>query len=241
MSRTADVMAKVTLLRKAEEVFAERGLADAKVEEITRRAGLSKGAFYLHFESKEEAFRQVVESFLARCSALIPAPGDAENLPDDPHAVLEFMREQDRLTFEFFWQNRALLRIVDDCTGAHRYVLDAFLEGTKRNAESWISALRARGLFRDDVDAGVAATMICGGYRELVRRMVSEEKAPPIARVVDDAQRLFISGLGADALVDALRRPAPAREPRPARRVSGVAPASRPSARKRARTSHSRG
>ncbi|MEO8877136.1 MAG: helix-turn-helix domain-containing protein, partial [Polyangiaceae bacterium] len=63
MSRTADPKAKIALLRSAEVVFAERGLTSARIEEITKRAGLSKGAFYLHFESKEVAFRQVVESF----------------------------------------------------------------------------------------------------------------------------------------------------------------------------------
>ena len=69
MSRTPDLMAPVALLRTAEEVFAEKGLEGARVEEIARRAKVSKGAFYLHFESKEEAFREVVESFLARALA----------------------------------------------------------------------------------------------------------------------------------------------------------------------------
>jgi AcrR family transcriptional regulator len=42
-------------------VFAEKGFAAAKLDEIARRAGVSKGALYLYFETKEELFRAVVD------------------------------------------------------------------------------------------------------------------------------------------------------------------------------------
>ena len=44
MPRLADHRAKIELLRAAEAEFAEHGLAAAKVEAITARAGVSKGA-----------------------------------------------------------------------------------------------------------------------------------------------------------------------------------------------------
>jgi AcrR family transcriptional regulator len=43
-------------------VFAEKGFAGARIEEIARRAGLSKGAVYLYFPTKEALFRAVVQS-----------------------------------------------------------------------------------------------------------------------------------------------------------------------------------
>ncbi len=42
------------------EVFAEKGYAGARLDEIAARAGISKGALYLYFETKEELFRAVV-------------------------------------------------------------------------------------------------------------------------------------------------------------------------------------
>jgi AcrR family transcriptional regulator len=42
------------------EVFAEKGFAAAKLDEIARRAGVSKGTLYLYFKDKEELFRAVV-------------------------------------------------------------------------------------------------------------------------------------------------------------------------------------
>jgi len=44
------------------EVFAEKGFAAAKLEEIARRAGVSKGTLYLYFSDKEAIFREVVRS-----------------------------------------------------------------------------------------------------------------------------------------------------------------------------------
>ena len=46
-------------------VFAEKGFAAARLDEIAARAGVSKGALYLYFETKEEIFRAVVEQAIA--------------------------------------------------------------------------------------------------------------------------------------------------------------------------------
>jgi AcrR family transcriptional regulator len=48
------------ILDAALSVFAEHGIASAKLEEIAARAGVSKGTIYLYFPSKEELFREVV-------------------------------------------------------------------------------------------------------------------------------------------------------------------------------------
>ena len=41
-------------------IFGERGLASARLDDIAKRAGLSKGTIYLYFPNKEELFREVV-------------------------------------------------------------------------------------------------------------------------------------------------------------------------------------
>jgi AcrR family transcriptional regulator len=42
------------------ELFAEKGFAAAKLDDIARRAGVSKGTLYLYFADKEQLFRAVV-------------------------------------------------------------------------------------------------------------------------------------------------------------------------------------
>jgi AcrR family transcriptional regulator len=61
--RKADRPAEI--LDAALAVFAEKGFAAARLDQIASRAGVSKGALYLYFETKEELFRAVVEQALA--------------------------------------------------------------------------------------------------------------------------------------------------------------------------------
>ncbi|MCR5874676.1 TetR/AcrR family transcriptional regulator [Phenylobacterium sp. J426] len=53
------------IVRAAMAVFAEKGFAAAKLDEIAARAGVSKGALYLYFETKEDLFRAVVGQVVA--------------------------------------------------------------------------------------------------------------------------------------------------------------------------------
>jgi AcrR family transcriptional regulator len=63
------------------EVFAEKGFAAAKLDEIARRAGVSKGTLYLYFKDKEDLFRAVVRDTVAPNIAAIRDSVAAADLP----------------------------------------------------------------------------------------------------------------------------------------------------------------
>ena len=44
--------------------FAEKGYAATRVDEVAKRAGVSKGLLYLYFKTKEDLFKAVVRSFV---------------------------------------------------------------------------------------------------------------------------------------------------------------------------------
>ena len=48
------------IVAAALEVFVERGFATTKLEEVARRAGVTKGTVYLYFQNKEALFKAVV-------------------------------------------------------------------------------------------------------------------------------------------------------------------------------------
>lgn len=60
------------LLAAALDLFVERGFASTRLEDVARRAGVSKGTLYLYFANKEELFKAVVRN------SLVPALGEAE-------------------------------------------------------------------------------------------------------------------------------------------------------------------
>ena len=61
------------IVQAALEVFAEKGFAAAKLDEIAAKAGISKGALYLYFETKEDIFRAVVREAVAPNLDLVEA------------------------------------------------------------------------------------------------------------------------------------------------------------------------
>lgn len=52
------------ILDAALDLFAERGFAATRLEDIAQKAGVSKGTLYLYFENKEDIFRSMVRETL---------------------------------------------------------------------------------------------------------------------------------------------------------------------------------
>jgi AcrR family transcriptional regulator len=50
---------RARLLHAAKGIFEEQGFLEARISDIAERAGLSHGAFYHYFESKEQIFREI--------------------------------------------------------------------------------------------------------------------------------------------------------------------------------------
>ena len=60
------------LLAAALDLFVERGFAVTRLEDVAKRAGVSKGTLYLYFANKEELFKAVVRE------NMLPVLGEAE-------------------------------------------------------------------------------------------------------------------------------------------------------------------
>ena len=63
------------------EVFAEKGFAAAKLDEIAKRAGISKGTLYLYFQDKADLFRAVIRDTVAPRIAAVRELADKVELP----------------------------------------------------------------------------------------------------------------------------------------------------------------
>ncbi|ABG04770.1 transcriptional regulator, TetR family [Rubrobacter xylanophilus DSM 9941] len=74
------------LLDAARELFAEKGYHETSAEEIVRRAGLTRGALYHHFEDKRDLFRVVVDEMESEIDEEIEAAERAE--AELPEAVM---------------------------------------------------------------------------------------------------------------------------------------------------------
>ena len=78
------------LLDAAGDVFMDRGLMGATVEEITDRADLGKGTFYIYFSSKTAVFESLVSTSIRRLlSRIRSATRDAEGLQTTVERLVE--------------------------------------------------------------------------------------------------------------------------------------------------------
>jgi AcrR family transcriptional regulator len=64
--RESQARTRARLLDAAEEVFVEKGIGAASVEEIAARAGYTRGAVYANFADKDALFAAVLDARLAR-------------------------------------------------------------------------------------------------------------------------------------------------------------------------------
>ncbi len=76
------------ILDAAARCFLERGFAGAKVEHIAEGAGLSKGAVYLYFKSKEDMLRALIERGVKRVALAV-----ADRLDTDKGDPVVALRE----------------------------------------------------------------------------------------------------------------------------------------------------
>jgi len=98
-------LTRARLLEAAKQVFEEDGFLEARVSDIAERAGLSHGAFYHYFDSKEQVFREVAEELDDRLSepmeSVILAPGSRfgprERVVTAIRRHLESYREEARI------------------------------------------------------------------------------------------------------------------------------------------------
>lgn len=62
------------IISAALEVFADRGFAATKLEDVARRAGVTKGTIYLYFENKEALFKALIRQ------TIVPVLAQGEEL-----------------------------------------------------------------------------------------------------------------------------------------------------------------
>ena len=72
------------LLRVARDVFEEDGFDGASVSRIVEGADVSRGTFYLYFESKEDIFRTLAEEPAGAGRRAAGPDGQADPRRDDP-------------------------------------------------------------------------------------------------------------------------------------------------------------
>lgn len=128
------------ILQAAEALFAREGYEAAGVAGICQDAGVSKGAFYHHFQTKEEVFLELFRDWVERLDAQVSALGRAEGKVADRifsmtgvlQEVLQAAQEGMPIYLEFWgraMRDPDVLRITIEPFYRFRDLFSGMLEG----------------------------------------------------------------------------------------------------------------
>lgn len=152
------------ILDRAAEAFARDGFAGTSLNDVIAGSGLTKGAFYFHFPSKEELAVAVVDDLRAQWTAAVslddgdgtPAPEQAQRLA--ARVVESYSRNRSL---------RAIGRLVPDLIAARPDLapqLQASLFLWIDPIEAVIQRGQREGTIRDDLDAREIAETIFAAF-----------------------------------------------------------------------------
>lgn len=145
---------RAALVKAAREVFERDGFLDARITDITARAGIATGSFYTYFARKEEAFAAVMEQVEEE---MLHPPVALVSNRDDPAAVIE---AANRAYLAAYRRNAKLMGLMEQVAQIdpdfRRLRIRRSRAFNERNTKA-LRRLQERGLADPDLDPELAA------------------------------------------------------------------------------------
>ncbi|HLL52607.1 MAG TPA: TetR/AcrR family transcriptional regulator [Myxococcaceae bacterium] len=176
------------LLQAAEAVFGEKGFAEASISEITQRAGVAQGTFYVHFTDKKSIFVELVEELGTRMRT---------ELAKATHGLTDRMqieRAGFRAFLTFSSGHRQLYRIVHQAEFVDPAVFRAYYQRMADGYVRGLSQAMDAGQIRR-MDPERLAYCLMGIADFLGMRWVLWEPKASVDEVLEDAMALLQRGL----------------------------------------------
>ncbi|MBN1579538.1 MAG: TetR/AcrR family transcriptional regulator [Anaerolineae bacterium] len=135
---------RIRIMEVAEACFASQGYDATGLTEVCRQAGVSKGAFYHHFSSKQALFLELLNAWLQRLDAQLEVVrADSTDVPDAILRMAQTMRtiireQRGKLPILFeFWVKAARDPVVWEAAVApYRRYRDYFAGMIKSGVEN---------------------------------------------------------------------------------------------------------
>lgn len=176
---------RAALLAAAREVFTEKGFAATGREEIAERAGVTRGALYHHFDSKQAAFEAVASELDAELGRVVVRAASKGGSP----------LEQLQLSCRAYLEACAEPAVARILLGEAAAVLGS--DWVRRSNESACLVLLTPALGRMTVpgDTHIAAQLILGMLNEAAAIVAASPKPSAEVRKVFPTVKAFLDRL----------------------------------------------
>jgi AcrR family transcriptional regulator len=194
MKRSAETVNKI--IQAALELFVRNGYHGTSISDITRKVGLTKGALYAHFNSKDEVLIRIIEEFENRfIDELIrdvsEIAGDA--LAKFDHAI--------SFTSQFAAQNQDLCVFLTFLATELNADVDfePALKKVYRKFQDFISQLVRQGvrqgLFKDELDPDLTGLSFVAVHDGMLHQWVLNRNHIDVGKFVTNFREIFLHGL----------------------------------------------
>jgi AcrR family transcriptional regulator len=185
---------KTAIATAAVKVFAEKGIARAKMIEVAKEAGIGKGTIYEYFRSKDELFHYAVDRFFRSFNAQLQ---QALATTDDPTKRLEILV---RTIFDSLKTSGPEMHIMLEiwAEGVRQGVEYFDLKGMYAGYRELIAGILTKGIdtgqFREVDPVSVAAAII-GALDGLMLQWILMEEALDLDKTPEELVRLIMNGI----------------------------------------------
>ncbi|MCJ7746204.1 MAG: TetR/AcrR family transcriptional regulator [Desulfobacterales bacterium] len=185
------------ILIQAMRIFLEKGYHGTSIDDITKAAGLTKGALYWHFGSKEDLLKRIVEEFERRfLDGLIQAVKDAQG------DILDKMGKFFRYNAAFSYYNRELCvsftTLAAELVGAHHGTEPEFKRVYKKY-QKFLSNLILQGkkekIFKKEIDPDLTALIIIAFHDGILIRWFMNRSEINGEAYVNTFKKIMLEGL----------------------------------------------
>jgi AcrR family transcriptional regulator len=199
------------LLEAALRVFARKGYRNARIDDVADAAGVTKGAVYHYFDTKEALLLGVIEHYRALAFDRVEEALKDEDAPAATRIrllVRKVFARRDRATGD---QLLALLirDVAQEVPRAHDRWLEQGPARLWTLLDSLVDEGKRRGEFRPDADGFVAARILISG---LMLQLMWQPHAANVSGLAIDEDRLIDSST--EAFLASLRPLGSVRRPK---------------------------
>lgn len=183
--RSSDPSREIRLLDAAAGLFVHYGFDKTTVAEIAHEAGVSKGAVYLHFDSKdalvEALILREIETYAESWLAAVENHPSGGTIGGMVRCTLQALQTHPVMA--------AILRLDSGVFGNYLRKPDSLVRAarTRSNRKAFVEAMQAAGAIRPEVDPAVTAHIMDMLSFGLVAmdQIVEPDEVPPLEELLD--------------------------------------------------------
>jgi AcrR family transcriptional regulator len=186
---------RARFVEAAKVVFARDGFLKARIGDIAIEAGVSYGAFYHYFDSKEAIFREIAEEMEVTLLSMDDVP-DSGSSPFDAY---DRIRHANRSYLSAYRRHAGIMRVIEEVSRYDdevRAVRDRRQDQFAARLNASIGRLQRDGLADPEVDGSYAATALGGMVAAFAAAMFGAGAPYEFEPAVEQLTILWANALG---------------------------------------------